>query len=137
MVSQHSTLDSSTNLQITLQFLIHGYIQKHGTIDSSTISDNSSVSDGSVTNSIIPNCKWSLSQWFGDSVIINLKHWDSITTVHSSSTYRQLITGTINCINTIGSDRDGIDCIVTSVLTSCTTPIISSGVFNSGGLDMS
>ena len=106
-------LDSSTNLPLSVSAWVY---PENGTKEQLVF--------GFYKNNAFANGP---SVWFGGS---NYKfaHWDSITTVHSSSTYA--INNWHHVVLTIGSDRDGV------LYVNGSSAATFSGVFNSGGLDM-
>ena len=106
-------LDSSTNLPLSVSAWVY---PENGTKEQLVF--------GFYKNNAFANGP---SVWFGGS---NYKfaHWDSLTTVHSSSTYA--INNWHHVVLTIGSDRDGV------LYVNGSSAATFSGVFNSGGLDM-
>jgi hypothetical protein len=106
-------LDSSTNLPLSVSAWVY---PENGTKEQLVF--------GFYKNNAFANGP---SVWFGGS---NYKfaHWDSLTTVHSSSTYA--INNWHHVVLTIGSDRNGV------LYVNGSSAATFSGVFNSGGLDM-
>jgi len=106
-------LDSSTNLPLSVSAWVY---PENGTKEQLIF--------GFYKNNAFANGP---SVWFGGN---NYKfaHWDSLTTVHSSSTYA--INKWHHVVLTIGSDRNGV------LYVNGSSAATFSGVFNSGGLDM-